>query len=113
MPKKSLAVVPAVSSPISEVQGSLRPIHVTDDRELDTALATASVVPTSCSFVPTLIVPRLLRIQDAARYLGATNWFVEELIRNNQIRSLVLGKRRVLDIHDLNAWIESEKGRAA
>ena len=60
-----------------------------------------------------VIAPRLLRIQDAARYLSATNWFVEELIRNNQIRSLVLGKRRVLDVRDLDAWIESEKVRAA
>jgi excisionase family DNA binding protein len=56
---------------------------------------------------------RLLRIQDAARYLGATNWFVEELVRKKQIRSLVLGKRRVIDVRDLDAWIESEKGRAA
>jgi excisionase family DNA binding protein len=45
--------------------------------------------------------------------LGATNWFVEELIRNKQIRSLAVGKRRVIDVRDLDAWIESEKGRAA
>ncbi len=59
------------------------------------------------------VIPRLLRIQDAARYISATNWFMEELIRTKQIRSLVLGKRRVIDVHDLDAWIASEKERAA
>ena len=55
------------------------------------------------------IIPRLLRIQDVARYLSATTWFVEELIRNKKIRFHVLGKRRVIDINDLNDWIEELK----
>ena len=56
-----------------------------------------------------LIIPRLLRIQDVARYLSATTWFVEELIRNKKIRFHVLGKRRVIDVNDLNEWIEELK----
>ena len=56
-----------------------------------------------------LIIPRLLRIQDVARYLSATTWFVEELIRNKKIRFMVLGKRRVVDVSDLNDWIEEQK----
>jgi len=55
------------------------------------------------------IIPRLLRIQDEARYLSATTWFVEELIRNKKIRFHILGKRRVVDINDLNDWIEELK----
>src|SRR4051812_46416820 len=55
------------------------------------------------------IIPRLLRIQDVARYISATNWFVEELIRDKKIRFLVLGKRRVIDVNDLNDWIEMQK----
>ena len=58
---------------------------------------------------PAQIIPRLLRVEDVARYINATTWFVEELIRNNQIRFLILGKRRVIDVHDLDAWIEEQK----
>lgn len=56
------------------------------------------------------IRPRLLRIPEAAAYLGATNWFVEELVRANSIPFLTVGKYRVIDICDLDAWIEKEKG---
>jgi excisionase family DNA binding protein len=55
------------------------------------------------------IQPRLLRIPEAAAYLGATNWFVEELVRANIIPFLTLGKYRVIDVLDLDAWIEQEK----
>src|ERR1700674_4227419 len=55
------------------------------------------------------IIPRLLRIEDVAKYLSATTWFVEELIRNKKIRFMVLGKRRVVDVSDLNDWIEEQK----
>jgi len=34
---------------------------------------------------------------------------VEELIRNKKIHFLVMGKRRVVDIHDLDDWIEEQK----
>ena len=56
------------------------------------------------------IQPRLLRIPEAAAYLGATNWFVEELVRAHSIPFLAVGKYRVIDICDLDAWIEKEKG---
>jgi len=59
------------------------------------------------------IVPRLLRIQDAAKYLSATTWFVETLIRERKIPFLVLGKRYVIDSRDLDRWIENRKGVAA
>jgi excisionase family DNA binding protein len=61
------------------------------------------------SSLPVFVVPRLLRIQDAARYLSATTWFIETLIREKKIPSLILGKRRVLDVIDLNEWIEKQK----
>lgn len=57
------------------------------------------------------VIPRLLRIQDVARYLNATTWFVEELIRNRKIRFLILGKRRVVDVNDLNDWIDAQKNQ--
>jgi excisionase family DNA binding protein len=41
-----------------------------------------------------------LRIPEAAAYLGATNWFVEELVRANLIPFLTLGNYRVIDLDD-------------
>lgn len=58
------------------------------------------------------VAPRLLRIQGAAAYLSATTWFVETLIREKQIPSLILGKRRVIDVRDLDIWIEQQKRNA-
>lgn len=68
--------------------------------------------PPASPSLPVLIIPRLLRIQDAARYLSSTTWFVETLIREKQIPSLIIGKRRVIDINDLDAWIEKQKPRS-
>lgn len=64
-------------------------------------------VPTGS--LPTTIIPRLLRIQDVARYLSATNWFVEELLRNGKLRFVVAGKRKVVDVKDVDEWIEAQK----
>jgi excisionase family DNA binding protein len=53
------------------------------------------------------ISPRLLRIPQAAQYIGGTNWFVEELCRNRQIAYLTVGKYRCIDVKELDRWIES------
>ena len=55
------------------------------------------------------ITPRLLRITDAAHYLSATYTFVETLIREKAIPSVVVGKRHVIDVRDLDAYIENLK----
>ena len=52
---------------------------------------------------------RLLRINESADYLSATTWFVETMIREGQIPYLILGKRRVIDIIELDKWIEKQK----
>jgi hypothetical protein len=59
--------------------------------------------------LPTPIVPRLLRISAVAFYLSSTTWYVETLLRNHQIPYLVLGRRKVVDVQDLNLWIEEQK----
>jgi len=59
------------------------------------------------------VPPRLLRIPEAAHYIGATNWCVEELVRAGRLRFLVVGKYRVIDVRDLDDWIEVEKERQA
>jgi predicted DNA-binding transcriptional regulator AlpA len=58
----------------------------------------------------TPVAPRLLRLRDAAIYLSSTTWFIEKLVRTRKIRSRIIGKRRVIDIRDLDAWIDEQSG---
>src|SRR5438445_13525676 len=61
---------------------------------------------------PAFVVPRLLRIQDAAKYLSATTWQVETLLREKTIPSFVLGKRRVIDRLELDRYVERRNAEA-
>jgi excisionase family DNA binding protein len=56
--------------------------------------------------LPALVIPRLLRIQDAAKYLSATTWQIETLLREGKIPSFILGKRRVVDRLELDRYVE-------
>ena len=58
------------------------------------------------------INPRMLTIPLIAKYLSATNWFVEELIRKKQLPARKFGKSWVVDLHDINKWIEEEKPKS-
>jgi excisionase family DNA binding protein len=62
--------------------------------------------------LPAFVVPRLLRIQDAAKYLSATTWQIETLLRDNVIPSFVLGKRRVVDRLELDRYVERRNAEA-
>ena len=53
--------------------------------------------------------PRLLRYDEAAAYLGATEWFVRTLVWSKQIPYVPCGKRHLLDRLDLDAYIERAK----
>jgi excisionase family DNA binding protein len=55
------------------------------------------------------INPRMLTIPMVAKYLSATNWFCEELIRNKQLPARKHGKSWVVDLHDINTWIGQRK----
>jgi excisionase family DNA binding protein len=61
---------------------------------------------------PVFVVPRLLRIQDAAKYLSATTWQIETLLREKKILSFVLGKRRVIDRLELDRYVEFRNAEA-
>jgi hypothetical protein len=52
------------------------------------------------------ILPRLLRPDAAARYLSSTAWFIENKMRNGEIPFRWVGKRKVIDVSDLDHWIE-------
>lgn len=56
--------------------------------------------------LPALLFPRLLRIQDAAKYLSATIWQIESLLREGEIPSFILGQRRVVDRLELDRFVE-------
>lgn len=60
----------------------------------------------------TFVVPRLLRIQDAARYLSATTWQIETLLREKTVPSFVLGKRRVVDRLELDRYVARRNAEA-
>jgi excisionase family DNA binding protein len=55
------------------------------------------------------IEPRLLRISEAAKYLGATPWFVRSLIWARSIPHCKFGKRLLIDRSDLDLFIAAEK----
>lgn len=61
---------------------------------------------------PVVIIPRLLSIPDAAKYLSATTWFVEDLLRCGQVKSFIQGKRRVVDIRELDKYIDRRNAEA-
>jgi hypothetical protein len=62
--------------------------------------------------LPAIVMPRLMRIQDTARYLSATTWHVETLLREKIIPSFVLGKRRVVDRLELHRYVERRNAMA-
>jgi excisionase family DNA binding protein len=66
----------------------------------------------SSAALPAFLFPRLLRIQDAAKYLSATIWQVETLLREKTIPSFVLGKRRVVDRLELDRYVERRNAEA-
>jgi hypothetical protein len=59
--------------------------------------------------MPVFVVPRLMRIRDAARHLSATTWQIETLLREKTIPSFVLSKRRVVDRIELDRYVERRK----
>lgn len=52
---------------------------------------------------------RLYSIKDAADYLGRSPWTVAEMVRTGKLPYIVDGKRKFLDILDINRWIDINK----
>jgi len=65
-----------------------------------------------CGSLSAIVVPRLMRIPDAAKYRSATTWQVETLLREKVIPSFVLGKRRVVDRLELDRYVERRNALA-
>ena len=67
-------------------------------------MSKSEVSPINIAFA---LSPRVLRIPEAATWLATTPFFVEELLRDGVIPFRVVGKARVIEIADLNAYLES------
>ena len=52
---------------------------------------------------------RLYAIHEAAEYLGRTPWAVREMIWKGKLPAVRDGRRILLDINDLDQWIEANK----
>ena len=58
------------------------------------------------------ITPRGLRIEQAAAYLNVTPWFLATLLREGKLPFVLAGKRKIVDRHDLDNWLEAQKAAA-
>ncbi len=56
--------------------------------------------------------PRLVSLVDAATYLGVSYWTVRELINRQELAAVRIGRRVMLDVEDLDRFIEVNKCRA-
>ncbi len=61
--------------------------------------------------VPARIAKRLYNIQEAAIYLGRTTWAVRGMIAAGKIPYVRDGRRILLDIRDMDVWIERSKAQ--
>jgi excisionase family DNA binding protein len=77
------------------------------------ALTPQALVPPARAAVKAIptprLAPRLLRIVDAADYLSCTFGFMETVMREKTIPMVVLGKRHLFDVRDLDAYVEQMK----
>ena len=62
--------------------------------------------------IPVRVIPkRLFSINEAAVYLGRSVWAVREMLWAGKIPFVKDGRRTLLDIRDMDTWIESSKTR--
>jgi excisionase family DNA binding protein len=52
---------------------------------------------------------RLYTINQAAEHLGRSPWAVRSMIWSGKFPAVRDGKRLLLDVHDLDRWIEASK----
>jgi len=54
-------------------------------------------------------IRRLISIQEASEYLAVSGWTVRRMIWNGELPHVRRGRRILLDLRDLDSWIEREK----
>jgi hypothetical protein len=53
--------------------------------------------------------PISVRADDAARLVGTTTFFIEEIMRAGELPFVTFGKRRVIFVADLIVWAQKER----
>ena len=57
----------------------------------------------------TKIHSKLLTVSEAAKSLRVSNWMIYQLIRTNELKTLTIGTRRLIDSVDLTNYINKRK----
>lgn len=57
---------------------------------------------------PTSITPRMLTIQQAAVYTGATIWRLRELYWAKEVAGFIAGRRLLFDRASLDSWLDKQ-----
>lgn len=52
---------------------------------------------------------RLFSVKEAAVYLGRTVWAIREMVWAGKIPCVKDGRRVLLDVYDMDAWIDNQK----
>jgi len=52
---------------------------------------------------------RLISIKEAGDYLSRSAWTVAEMVRTGKLPYVRDGRRKLLDLRDLDAWVDSNK----
>ncbi|MCC6347372.1 MAG: excisionase family DNA-binding protein [Nitrospirales bacterium] len=52
---------------------------------------------------------RLISIKEAGEYLSRSHWTVAEMVRTGKLPYVRDGRRKLLDLKDLDAWIDGNK----
>lgn len=55
------------------------------------------------------MIKRLYSIKEAAVYLGRSEWTMAEIVRSGRISYISDGKRKFIDVLDLETWIMRNK----
>lgn len=55
------------------------------------------------------LTKRLFSIKETAVYLGRSPWTIAEMVRTGKFPYVPDGKRKLLDIRDIDRWIEMNK----
>lgn len=54
---------------------------------------------------------RLYTTEEAAGYLAVSRWVFTKMLRDGLFPYVPAGKKKLVDIHDRDKWIDSEKMR--
>ena len=53
--------------------------------------------------------PRLLSLKDSATYLGAHLWAIRQMVRNQELPYVQIGRKFLIDRIDLDRFVERNK----